>query len=68
MLLSGGLAVVLVMIPYSSLLVINKFLTNTDILTIIFYHLVMLSTVGMNTGAATLFWLYTDILLSLIHI
>jgi hypothetical protein len=65
MLLSGGLAVILVMIPYSSLLVINQFITTTDVLTILFYHLVLLSTVGMNTGAATLFWLYTDILINL---
>ena len=58
-----SLAILFVMIPYASILIINKYLFTADILTISWYHTVVLSTVGFNGGAVALYY-YTTYLIA----
>ena len=49
-------------IPYVSNLAIDKFFSVGDTLSILWYHAVILATVGFNLGGAFSYYAYTDIL------
>lgn len=59
----GGLAIMAVGIPYVSNLAIDKFFSVGDTLSILWYHAVILATVGFNLGAAFSYYQYTDLLI-----
>ena len=58
----GGFAVMTVGIPYVSNLAIDRFFSVGDTLSILWYHAVILATVGFNLGGAFSYYYYTDLL------
>ena len=59
----GGFAIMTVGIPYVSNLAIDKFISVGDTLSILWYHAVILGTVGFNLGGAFSYYYYTDLLI-----
>lgn len=59
----GGLAIMSVGIPYVSNLAIDKFFSVGDTLSILWYHAVILLTVGFNLGGAFSYYYFTDLLI-----
>lgn len=59
----GGFAIMTVGIPYVSNLAIDKFFSVGDTLSILWYHAVILATVGFNLGGAFSYYYYSDVLI-----
>ncbi len=59
----GGFAMMTVGIPYVSNLAIDKFFSVGDTLSILWYHAVILATVGFNLGGAFSYYAYVDLLI-----
>lgn len=59
----GGLAIMTVGIPYVSNLAIDKFFSVGDTLSILWYHAVIVATVGFNLGGAFSYYYYSDLLI-----
>ena len=59
----GGFAIMTVGIPYVSNLAIDKFFSVGDTLSILWYHAVILATVGFNLGGAFFYYAYADLLI-----
>ena len=59
----GGFAMMTVGIPYVSNLAIDKFFSVGDTLSILWYHAVILATVGFNLGGAFFYYTYVDLLI-----
>ena len=59
----GGFAIMTVGIPYVSNLAIDKFFSVGDTLSILWYHAVILATVGFNLGGAFSYYAYVDLLI-----
>ena len=62
MMASCGLAIMFIGIPYVSKASIDKFLTNAGTLQLLWYHAVVLGTLGFNTGGIVALYLYAEAL------
>ena len=60
---SGSIAILSIGIPYVSNLAIDRFLSVGDVWSIVWYHAVLVATVGFNVGATGLYYYYADILI-----
>ena len=59
MLVSGSIAILLVGIPYVSNASIDKFFMTSDTTRILWYHGVLLATLGFNTGSLVFLYFYS---------
>ncbi len=64
MMISGALALILVLIPYISQVAIDELFTTQGVMTLIYYHAVILASIGFNTGSSGTFYWYAETLVN----